>query len=448
MASQRFALFACALGLAACSDKVPPNNADASTIYIDTPSDLSSDVARDGSVDVAPDLPPYDAGAAPSCNVAAFTRHVLDQASGVNLLELGGLVRLGDSFTLAVRQAAPRTTSPDAGTPRRDTIDVMSVSDLGFPTVDRWTAYDSAASQSDLGTPTLVRSGDLALLLFRESVGLQGAGSVFSTRVRTSLLTGAASVQSARASLEDRADPFAATLPDGSTLVLSSRIVARDDAGVIAAAPNTVHILANGMPATTMGVDIQSVVPIEADSVLMLPAPDGAVLAFRRGTELRAVRFDRTGLIDTRVRVTRDVDAVRIDDGAAFDEGNVLAWDDAQGERHAIHVAVTDTEGALLTHQVIERYEAPGSPVVNVSRAYGGAAILWIRSSGDSAVLRGAVMQPNGVLRAPPRDLLPVPGADGRLFAVGEGRSLSFVARDRTASGYGVTFGRLCLPDR
>ena len=63
-------------------------------------------------------------------------------------------------------------------------------------------------------------------------------------------------------------------------------------------------------------------------------------------------------------------------------------------------------------------------------------------------VLRGAVMQPNGVLRAAPRDLPPVPGADGRLFAVGEGRSLTFVARDRSATGYGVTFGRLCLPDQ
>ncbi len=447
MASKRFALFACALGLAACSGTPSATNADASTIYIDTPSDLSPDAAPDASVDVAPDLPPYDAGAAPGCTIAAFTRHVLDQSPGVNLLELGGLVRLGDSFTLAVRQAAARTTT-DAGAARLDTIDVMSVSDLGFPTVGRWTAYDSSAERSDLGTPTLVRSGDLALLLFRESVGLQGGASVFSTRVRSSLLTGAASVQSARTALEDRAAPFAASLPDGSTLMLSSRVVARDDAGVIAAVPNVVHILANGSPATTMGVDIQSVVPIEADSVVMLPAPDGAVLAFHRGTDLRAVRFDRTGLIDTRVRVTRDVDAVRIDDGAAFDEGNVLAWDDAQGERHAIHVAVTDTEGALLTHRVIERYEAPGSPLVSVTRAYGGAAILWIRSSGDAAVLRGAVMQPNGVLRAAPRDLLPVPGADGRLFAVGEGRSLTFVARDRSATGYGVTFGRLCLPDQ
>lgn len=446
MAPKSLVYFALASGLAACSGPAPLATGDASTVYIDTPSDITSDKAPDAAVDAPIDHPPYDAGGAPGCSVAAFTRHVFDQSPGVNIVELGGFVRLGDSFTLAVRQGASRLVSPDAGTPRRDTIDVMSVSDLGFPSVAPWTAYDSSASATDLSAPTLVRAGSGALLLFRESTGIQGTATRYTTRVRSSLLDGVASHQASPTSLEDRGDPFAATLPDGSALLLASRIVSRSDAGLVAAAPNVVRILPTGAPATTMGVDIQSVIPVEADSVLMLSSPAGAVMAFRRDTEVRTARFDGAGVIDTRVRVTRDVGAIRIDDGAAFENAVVVAWDEPSGQRHAIHVAVVDGEGALLANDVIERYEAPGSPVVSVVSAYGGAAILWIRSSGDAAVLRGAVMQPNGILRTPPRDLIPVPGADGRLYAVGEGRSLAFVARDRGASGYGVTFGRLCLP--
>jgi hypothetical protein len=57
------------------------------------------------------------------------------------------------------------------------------------------------------------------------------------------------------------------------------------------------------------------------------------------------------------------------------------------------------------------------------------------------------VLQPDGAPRGAPRDLLPVPDADGRLIVVGEGRALAFVARDRVGATHGITVGGLCLPE-
>ncbi len=427
-------------GLAACTDASPPA----------TVSDARPDVS-DAAVDMpdAPEdraRPPYDAGPAPPCTVAAFTRHVADQSPGVNVLEAGGLVAVGDGYVLAVRQGASRVAMPDAGPARRDTVDVMAVSSAGFAMGPLATVFDSAPAGTNLSPPSVVRAGGDALVLFRESRAADAPGG-YVTRLRGALVDARGARRDPSVTLEDRGEPFAATLPDGTALVLSPRVVSRDDAGLVVASPNVVRIGANGVVASPQGVDLGSIVPIDADSVLMLPAPDGAALAFRRVTDLRVVRFDSAGVADTRVRVTRDLDALRLDDGAALPEGVVVAWDEPAGMMHAIHVAVTDPDGALVTHQTVERFEAPGTPLVDVARAYGGAAVVWIRGDGDGAVLRGVVMQPDGVMRAPPRDLLPVPGADGRLYTVGDGRALTFIARDRGAQGYGVTFGRLCLPE-
>ncbi len=443
MSGRPFASFSLVACLAACSADPPAATADAAVS--NDIADAPRDVAPDVPIDRAP--PPYDAGTSPACAVAAFTRHIVDQSPGVNVIETGGLVAVGDGFVFALRQGASRLIAPDGGPARRDTVDVMAVSAVGLPQSALTTVYDSAAAGTDLSPPTLVRAGGNALVLFRESSGFGAPGTAYVTRVRGTLLDAAGARTGPAIVLEDRGDPFAATLPDGTAFVLSPRVVSRSDAGLVAASPNVVRILASGAVANPLGVDIASIVPIEADSVLMLPAPDGAALMFRRATELRVVRFDGTGLIDTRVRVTRDLDAVRLDDGAVLPEGVVAAWDEPAGSTHAIHVAVTDPEGVLLTHQIVERYEGTGSPVVSVSRTHGGAAVMWVRGSGDAALLRAMVMQPNGVMRSPPRDLLPVPGADGRLYAVSDGRALTFVARDRGAMGYGVTFGRLCLPE-
>ncbi len=445
---RRTLLFSTLLATAACSTPSTPAPADVPTIFV---GDLGPDGASDASADTTAPTdtarPPYDAGPAPACALAAFTRHVMDQSAGVNVIEAGGLVETASGFVFAVRQGASRLSMPDGSPPRRDTVDTMAVSPLGFATSPLTTLYDSTAAGSDLSPPTLVRAGASPLALWRENVGVQGMTASFSTRVRGAVLTANATTTGAPIVIEDRGDPFAAALPGGDVLMVSPRIVSRDDAGLIAVAPNVVRVSASGMVQSARGVDLTSLVPVNADSVMMLPAPDGAALVFRVATELRVLRFDREGVVDTRVRVTRNLDATRLDDGAIFDEGVVLAWDEPSGQNHSIHVAVVDPDGALVNDTVVERYTAPGSPVVNVAKVWGGASVVWVRGSGDSAVLRGLVVQPDGIPRTPPRDLLPVPGADGRLYTAGNGRALTFIARDRTAAGFGVTFGRTCLPE-
>lgn len=404
--------------------------------------------AGDGGDGAAPgDRPgPYDAGPPPACSLAAFTRHVLEASPGVDTLELSEIVPLSAGYLLVARQSASRLFPPDGAAPRRDTVDMALVSPLGVLRAGWATLYDSTSSQSDLSVPTVSRAGDGALVLFRESRGLQGEAE-FVTRLRGVALGPDGARRGMEVLLPDRGDAFAAPLPDGTVLALSSRVVEAPDGGVPTVTPNAVRIRPDGTVVSARGVDLTNVIPITAESVLMRQAPGGVRAIFRVLVDVHVVRFDAAGIVDTRVPITRGLDAVRLDDAAVLEAAVVLGWDEARDDQHAIQAAVLDPEGRVLYHGVLERFTSQSLPSVAVTAVHGGAAVTWIRGTGEAAVLRGAVLQPDGVVRMAPRDLLPVVNADGRLVATGEGRMLVFAARDRAGSARGVTVGGLCLPE-
>jgi hypothetical protein len=434
----------------ACDDGSPSTDA-----AVDQGFDVTRDVSQPPPVDARdapsppPPPPPFDAGQVPGCNVAAFTRHILDQSDGVEAIELGGLVATTGGLLVGVRQGAPRLAPGDASTMRRDTIDVTFVSSQGFAPDGLITLYDSAPMGTDLSPPSMVRTSDGALVLFRASRSIQTQPDY-----TTALLVARVDAQGRRVgdstSLAGRGDPFATALPDGTAFVLAPRVVRQSDAGFVVAAPNVLRVRPNGSVIDVGGVDLTGLIPVTADSVLMRSTREGAAALFRIATDLQMVRFDAMGVVDPRGYYSRDVFAPRLDDGVALVDGNIVAWDDDRGLTHTIRVAVTAPDGTLRGVTTLDSFGDPASPVVSVTASYGGAAVTWIRGNGNTAMLRGTVMQPNGVMRAPVRDLLPVPGADGRLLTVGEGRELSFVARDRGLRGpasTGITVGRLCLPE-
>jgi hypothetical protein len=378
--------------------------------------------------------------------VAAFTRHVIDAQAGVDTLELAGLVRVAGGYLVVARQATSREAPPDGSPARRDTVDVASVSEQGFLRAG-WTAlYDSTAAATDLSLPAVAPAMGGAVVLFRESRGVQGAEE-FTSRLRGASLGADGARRGVEVYLPDRGDAFAAPLPDGTVLALSPRLLTTSDAGFAVATPNAVRVRADGSVVSPMGVDLTNVIPIAAESVMLRPAPGGAVAVFRVLADVHVVHFDAAGVVDTRVPISRGVDAARLDDAAAVAGAVVVGWDEPSGSAHAIHAAVLDREGGVLYNGVLERFEAPTQPTVAVTATHGGAAVTWIRGAGEAAVLRGAVLQPDGAVRSAPRDLLPVPNADGRLLAIGEGRALTFVARDRVGAARGVTVGGLCLPE-
>jgi len=425
----------------------------------------ASPAAPDASRDVAPDIQgipvdgargdagppadggaPYDAGPAPKCAVAAFTRHVLDASPGVDTLEPAGLARVPGGYLVVARQGASRVAPPDGSLVRRDTIDVAAVSALGFLRGPWSTVYDSTAAATDLSLPAVAPVADGAMVFFRESRAAQGAEE-FTSRLRGASLGAAGAARGVDVYLPNRGDAFAAPLPDGTVLALSPRLFTVGDAAVAVATPNAVRVRADGTVVSPMGVDLTNVIPIAAESVLMRPSPTGAVVVFRVLTDVQVVHFDAAGVVDTRVRISRGVDATRLDDAAVVAGGVVVGWDEPSGDAHAIHAAVLDPDGRVVVNTVLERFDGTSQPTVAVTATYGGVAVTWLRGAGEAAVLRGVVLQPDGAPRGAPRDLLPVPYADGRLHAVGEGRSLTFIARDRVGAARGITVGGLCLPE-
>lgn len=418
--------------------------------------------APDASRDAAPDVQgipvdgdagaprdvgaPYDAGPPPACAVSAFTRHVLDASPGVDTLEPAGLARVPGGYLVVARQGASRVAPPDGSILRRDTVNVALVSDLGFLRAGWSPVYDSTAAATDLSLPAVAQLSDGAMVLFRESRGAQGAED-YTSRLRGASLGPVGAARGREVYLPDRGDAFAAPLPDGTVLALSPRLFTVGDAAVAVATPNALRVRADGAVVSAMGVDLTNVIPISAESVLMRPSPTGAVVVFRALTDVQVVHFDAAGVVDTRVRISRGVDATRLDDAAVVAGAVVVGWDEPSGAAHAIHAAVLDDDGRVVSSAVLERFDAAAQPTVAVTATFGGAAVTWLRGDGEAAVLRGVVLRPDGAPRGAPRDLLPVPYADGRLQAVGEGRSLAFLARDRVGATRGITVGGLCLPE-
>lgn len=415
--------------------------ADAAVIDRGAPDDLT-----DASDDVALDqgAAPYDAGPMPACEVTETVRRVVTQDPGAAVLELGGLVATAGGHLAAVRQSWDRVEPADGAAPRRDTVDILAIGLDGSATAGFQRAYDSTGARTDLSAPTLLPFRGEAYLLFRESAGVGGAGG-FTTRVRSGVVTASGAVPGASVLRENLGDPFAAALPDGSIFFVASRVLRAGDAGYIVASPASFRVSTTGALVNPTGVDLTIVIPVTAESALMRPTAVGAAMAFRNRNELEVVRFDATGLVDTRTSVTRGVAVGALDDVALLNEATVAAWADRAGSTVSVHVLVTDPEGRLRANDVIERFESVTVPRVNVTPAWGGAAITWIRGDMGAPTLRARIVQPDGTLRGLARDVARVPNADGALVTLTRGREITFVARDSIQGNLGISFGRACL---
>jgi len=197
------------------------------------------------------------------------------------------------------------------------------------------------------------------------------------------------------------------------------------------------------------GQDITASVRLDSESLLLRPAPDGAVLFSRLGNDLLQLSFDRDGSVDLRgARRTANLGARRLDDAAVLGDVSVIAWGGTEEGVSVVRAAVVNRDGGVIARRELDRFTGP-EPIVAVAPAFGGAAVVWLRGVGDTITIRATTLQPDGLVRNAPRDVVRAPRAGGRLhMVVGEGaRVATFAAQDIDANGaQGVSLGRSCLP--
>jgi hypothetical protein len=416
-----------------------------------SPTDLS--LPQDTAVDAPPapvdtglvPVAPYDAGEAPGCTREAVFRRVATRAEGVRDISVGGVVPYRGGFVVAVHESAPRLTL-DAGSPRRDAIGVLAVDHDAQVQRPLELVYASAATQTDLTVPALIPLGEGALVTFGESRGSVGAaGSVL--RLRGAVLDAGAVPGVPAALLEDHGEGAVTPLPDGRALLLTSRVRSVSDGGVLVVSPSTYRVDVQGR--VNPGQDITASVRLDSESLLLRPAPDGAVLFSRLGNDLLQLSFDRDGSVDLRgARRTANLGARRLDDAAVLGDVSVIAWGSTEEGVSVVRAAVVNRDGGVIARRELDRFTGP-EPIVAVAPAFGGAAVAWLRGVGDTITIRATTLQPDGLVRNAPRDVVRAPRAGGRLhMVVGEGaRVATFAAQDIDADGVqGVSLGRSCLP--
>lgn len=446
MRVKTFVFVGLALG---CSSSPPAASLDgavASDARTDVAPAADAPTAADALSPDAPSVEPYDAGAPPECSRVAVLRRVATRGAGVRDLAVGGLAPYRGGFVVAVHEAAPRVAG-DAGLVRRDTVSVVSVDHDAQVQRALQLVYASAPEASDLSVPALLPLGGGALLTFGESRGAPGsAGSIL--RLRGSVLdTGA--VPGVPASLLDEHGEAAATsLPDGRALLLASRVRGGGgDAGFLVVSPTTYRVDLEGR--VSFGQDVSSFVRLDSESPLLRPAPDGAVLFARVGTDLVQLGFTADGSVDLRgARRTAAFGARRLDDAAVLGDTSVIAWGGTEEGMAVVRAAVVRRDGEVIARRELDRY-AGDEPTVAVAPAFGGAAVAWLRGAGDTITVRAVTLQPDGLVRGAPRDLMRAPNAGGRLhMVVGAGaRVATFAAQDTDGLGeQGVSVGRACLP--
>ncbi|MBL8605105.1 MAG: hypothetical protein JNK72_24460 [Myxococcales bacterium] len=425
-----------------CDDTPAPSVDAGGLADVETPVDLGP------SVDVGVDAgrAPYDAGPSPVCGLAPRFGALVPRGAGYTTLEPGSLAphRLG--FLVAWRESAPRLMGGDAGPLRRDAMVFAAVGTDGTVVRGRTEVYESAAANTDVTTPVVLgRADGSAAMLFNETLASPGARE-FRTDLRGAAISADAVAGAVRTVAAQHGEPFAAALPDGTPWVLTSRITETLDGGLVIARPTSFRLSAGLERVPEAGVDLTGIVPLEAESVLVSPAPSGAGLVYRLGPDVRLTRFDNTGAIDLRVRTVREVGAPTLEAAAVLGDSAVMAYTDTVNGMVTVNVVVIADKGGLVLRRELERFEGSQGRVA-VTHAHGGAAVVWTRGSGDNAVLRGVVVQPDGVLRGAPRELLRVPGAEGRIVARAEGRALRFAVRTRASDGVALGFGQLCLAE-
>ncbi len=433
----------CALTTPGCDDgDAPATDAGAAPTDLGPLEDLGppQDTGRDVPV------PAFDAGTAPVCGLAPRFGSIARRGAGYTTLEPGALAPYRQGFVLAWRESAPRIAVGDAAPAQRDAVVTAAVGTDGTLLRGRTVAVDSAAAGTDLGTPVAVSFGaEGAAVLFSDNLGLPGEAR-FRSRIQGFLIdrdgVGAAPTLVA----DGYAAPFAAALPGGAAMVLSARVVDTLDGGLVVARPVSFRLTPALGQDPPLGRDLTGTVPLEAESVAFGPAPGGAAMVYRAGDQVRVTRFDVEGVVSPRVAVTREVNPPRIDDASATEEAAVLAWTDTVNGMSTVTTAVVGDNGHLRLRRELDRFPGEGARVATVA-AYGGVAVVWTHGAGDAASLRAVVVQPDGVVRGQPRDLLAVPGAEGRVVVQAAGRALRFAVRVRDTEGVGIGFGQACLPE-
>lgn len=440
-----FAVIALALG---CSRDPSPSPFDGGALRDAAPGDRAPADDQSAPLDAAPPRdapPPYDAGAPPVCERSAVLRRVASRGAGVRDVSVGGLVAYRGGFIVAVHESAPREGG-DAALVRRDTVSVVSVDHDAQVQRALQLVYASAPSASDLSVPALSALGGGALMTFSESRGSPGAeGSLL--RLRGAVIDTGAVPGVPAALLEAHGEAAVSPLPGGGAMLLASRVRGGDDAGFLLVSPTTYRV--DGQGQVSFGQDVSSFVRLDSESLLLRPAADGAVLFARIGTDLLQLGFSRDGSVDLRgARRTPAFGARRLDDAAVLGEAAVIAWGGTEDGMSVVRAAVVSREGEVIARRELDRFMGD-EPTVAVAPAFGGAAIAWLRGSRDTTTVRAVTVQPDGVVRDAPRDLVRAPNAGGRLhLVVGEGaRVATFAAQDTDGMGIqGVSVGRACLP--
>ncbi len=425
-----------------CDDSPAPSSDAAAPADLGVEADLPpppEDVPHDGGPG------PYDAGSPPVCGLAPRFAPLAARAPGYTTVEPGAIAPYRMGFVVAWRESAPRIPLGDAAPPQRDAVVVAAVGTDGTTLRSRSAVVESASEGTDLGTPEAVPFGaEGAAVIFGDTLGLPGE-SRFRTRIRAFPVDRDGAPGDAVLVADDHGSPFAAALPGGVPMVLASRVLETLDGGVVIARPVSFRLSPSLVRDPPLGRDLTGTVPLEAESVQFGAAPDGAALVYRAGDQVRVTRFDRDGVVNPRVAITREVNPPRIEAAAATDEAAVLAWTDTVNGMSTVTAAVVGDDNRLRLRQELDRFVGPTR--VAAAAAHGGVALVWTRGTAEAATLRGVVVQPNGIVRGAPRDLVSVPGAEGRVVVQVTGRSLRFALRARGADGVSLGFGQVCLPE-
>ena len=382
----------------------------------------------------------YDAGAPPACEGEAFVRPIGTATVGYSDGEVAGLVPYRGGFLALWREGALRGVGAvDGSVPGRDQITLLTVDPNGAMQREPTVVRSTAGTRIDLSTPTLTRAGDGALALYRESVGSPG-DTDFTTRIVAAPIDASGAPLGAMPLLAGYSDPIATGLASGVTLGLAARVVEVLDGGAVVAAPGAFRVRSGGELAAP-AIDVTGFIPASAQDVVLRPDGDAAAVIYRRGADLYVVRFDPGGLIDNAgPRVTHNLLLPSLDDGAVLADGVIVAWSEELNGQSVVATAVLGLDGTLRARRVIEQFVGD-LPPVTVVPSFGGATALWLRDG----LLRGATIQPDGVVRAAFDGPRIAEGA-GRIVAVGNGRRVSAIVQTGPRGRRGVAFTRFCIP--
>jgi hypothetical protein len=421
------------------------------------PGDAGPEAAPDIVVpdvqDTGPDVPPhFDAGPAPACAVTAMARHVIDRPGGDRVAEPSALVPVAGGFLAGLRRFdfAPMDGGVlDGGRvpTTRDSTEILPLDPDGTPRSAPITFYDGAPVGTVTDAPLLFPAPSGAYVIFQESRG-NASDPDFVLRLRGGTVDAMGRGAAPGVLRERYTRPTMTALADGNLLGVSSRFGAVTDGGIVVATPMSLLLGPDGRNVRSQDVNINTFVPLDATVPVMRPTATGAVMVMRTGGHVGILRFDATGTLDAHgLSEVRGATIPSLDDAAAAGDGVVAVWSRTQpGGRTEVHVVVSSQQGELRLDRELESFTGEGQTVASAVPAYGGVAVLWKRGVDAAARVRVAVVQPDGVVRLAPRDLVAAPNIEGRVVAVASGRRVDFLVRDGIgARAWGYTFGSACI---